>query len=199
MKNMPNIANKLSRIAATIILALTLLAADFVHATPINNPASKIPGLLLNDKVKKPPLIVFYDEGGKQLTLQSFHGKLLVVNLWATWCVPCVAEMPSLSRLQTKLGGGNFAVLAINQDRNDALAAPFLDRLKIKNLQGLTDPQNVSSKQWSVPGLPATFVIDSNGFEIARLFGSAEWDSPEMIEFLKNYIPATPIMEKTGM
>lgn len=96
--------------------------------------------------------------------------------------------------------GQNFDVIAINEDRDDNLVEPFYDKLKIPNLALYTDPLNNATKSWDIPGLPASFIIDENGVEIARLYGATEWDSPQVISFLQNYLPSPPLpIVKTGM
>ena len=182
-----------------ICVAVALMSGAAIAAEPQKKTKAAIPGLLLTETPQKPPLIVFYDRDGSQQTLAQFKGKLLVVNLWATWCVPCVAEMPSLSRLQSAMDGRDFAVIAVNQDRDDAAAARFYDKLNIKNLPVYTDPRNVSAKQWDVPGLPATFIVDPFGREVARLFGSTEWDAPEMQAFLETHLPPSASLGASGM
>lgn len=188
---------KLSRIVMVAILTAVFAALPMIANAQNRGP---IPGLLMKQPPQKPSVIVFHDADGKQLSLRDFRGKLLLVNLWATWCVPCVKEMPSLSRLKDQFQGQNFDVIAINQDRDDNLVEPFYDKLNIPNLALYTDSFNTVTKSWDIPGLPASFIIDENGVEIARLYGAMEWDSPQVVSFLQNYLPPAPLPDaKAGM
>ncbi len=140
--------------------------------------------------VKKPP-VAFRGGDDQLLKLTDFKGQLLVVNLWATWCVPCIKEMPALDRLQEKLGPRGLKVIAVNQDvKGYAAAKGFMDKTGLKNLEIFTDEKSAISSRWKVPGLPASFVMTPDGQEIARLFGAAEWDSAEMTGFLEQFLPA---------
>ena len=126
------------------------------------------------------PDVTFTDGEGRDRNLGEWRGKVVLVNLWATWCAPCKLEMPSLDRLQAKLGGANFAVLPISLDRT-GLEKPrqFLTANGLKNLDLYLDQGSTLMQTLRVPGLPLSVLVDRQGREIARLAGSAEWDSAE--------------------
>ena len=122
----------------------------------------------------------FTDGAGKSVHLADFAGKVLLLNLWATWCAPCVKEMPSLDRLQAELGGPNFQVLAVAQDREGGVVVlPFMKELGIKALLPYLDASASAGKVLGVQGLPTSILIGRDGREIARLLGGADWDSTE--------------------
>ena len=126
------------------------------------------------------PDFVFLDGSGKERTLKDWRGKIVLLNLWATWCIPCRKEMPGLERLQKELGSDKFEVLAVSADRNGIEGAKkFLDGLKISGLGLYADPTIRATSTLKAIGLPATILIDREGREIGRLLGPAEWDSPE--------------------
>lgn len=128
----------------------------------------------------------FTDNEGRTLTIADFKGRVVLLNLWATWCGPCVKEMPSLDRLQGALGGDRFQVVALSTDRTaGAAVVPFYARLGIANLAVYLDPKSASLSALGPRGLPTTLLIDPEGREAARLEGGAEWDSPEMLAFLR--------------
>jgi thiol-disulfide isomerase/thioredoxin len=105
---------------------------------------------------------------------------VVLVNLWATWCAPCKREMPSLDRLQAKLGGADFAVLPISLDRTGPeKPRQFLAANGLKNLDLFLDSGNTLMQAMRAPGLPLSVLIDRQGREIARLAGPAEWDGAE--------------------
>lgn len=139
---------------------------------------------------KPPPAIAFMGPEEQPTSLASFKGKTILVNLWATWCVPCREEMPALDKLQAELGGPDFQVVAINVDtRNREKPKAWLRENGITNLAYHADPEGkilqVLQKSGHVVGLPTTFVVDPLGCEIALLKGPAEWASPDAVAFMK--------------
>jgi thiol-disulfide isomerase/thioredoxin len=139
---------------------------------------------------KLPPEISFAGPEGEQKDLASFKGKTILVNLWATWCVPCRQEMPALDKLQAEFGGSDFEVVAINVDtRNPDKPKAWLQENGIRNLAYYADPGGkllqTLQKSGHVVGLPTTFVVDSSGCEVALLKGPAEWASPEAFTFVR--------------
>lgn len=126
------------------------------------------------------PALAFEDGAGKSLTLADFKGKVVLLNLWATWCAPCRKEMPALDRLQVHFKDQPFEVLALSVDRGGAIASKkFLDQIQVTNLKLYVDPTARQHQTVRAVGLPTTILIDGRGQEIGRLAGPAEWDSPE--------------------
>jgi thiol-disulfide isomerase/thioredoxin len=122
----------------------------------------------------------FQDANGTEKTLSDWRGKVVLVNLWATWCAPCRKEMPALDHLQKELGSSKFEVVAISIDRTGlAGARKFLDETGVKNLALYADPTTKLSSVLKAVGLPVTVLIDAEGREIGRLVGPAEWDSED--------------------
>jgi thiol-disulfide isomerase/thioredoxin len=131
----------------------------------------------------------FVDADGATHALADFHGQVLVVNFWATWCEPCVREMPTLDALQAQLGSDRFHVIVIDQDREGVKAAgPFLESRGLRDLTLYAEPALHFVKDAGLRGLPTSLVIDREGREVARLEGTATWDSPEMIAELRRLI-----------
>jgi thiol-disulfide isomerase/thioredoxin len=128
--------------------------------------------------------LAFEGPDGQQQSLDAFRGRVILLNLWATWCVPCRQEMPALDRLEAKLGGPDFQVVAVNIDttRLDRPKA-FLNEVGVKALPYYSDPKAdvfYRLKQaGKVVGLPTTILVDRNGCEIGTLAGPARWDSPD--------------------
>jgi thiol-disulfide isomerase/thioredoxin len=150
----------------------------------------EIAALAVNAAPKPPPAIAFTGPDGQAAGLSDFRGRTILVNLWATWCVPCRQEMPALDRLQAELGAQDFQVVAINVDtRNPDKPKAWLQENGIRNLAYHADPAGkllqVLQKSGHVVGLPTTFVVDPSGCEIALLKGPAEWDSPEALAFMR--------------
>ncbi len=136
------------------------------------------------------PDLAFEDADGKARKLSDWRGKTVLVNLWATWCVPCRKEMPALDSLQTKLGGKDFEVVAINIDTRDAekpknfLKDGNLTRLSYfsdKNAKVFQDLKNIGKAL----GMPTSVLVDGQGCEIANIAGPAEWASDDAIKLIK--------------
>ncbi|WP_395686748.1 TlpA family protein disulfide reductase [Aestuariivirga sp.] len=132
------------------------------------------------------PDIQFQDGSGKPLTLSGWKGRVVLINLWATWCAPCRKEMPDLSRLQAELGSDQFEVVAISVDRKGADASSsFLKETGADNLRLYVEPSTRIVGELQSAGLPATILVDRQGREIGRLLGPADWASPEAIALIK--------------
>jgi thiol-disulfide isomerase/thioredoxin len=137
------------------------------------------------DKRPAPAVDVSFNApDGKKLNLADFRGRNVLLNLWATWCVPCRAEMPALDRLQAKFGGPDFQVVAVNIDqvRLDKPKAFFADT-GVKNLDLYADPSGDAFEALKVAGkalgLPTSLLIDKDGCEIGVMAGPASWDGPD--------------------
>ena len=140
---------------------------------------------------KPTPELRFVDTGGRSLSLADFRGKLVLLNIWATWCAPCREEMPALDRLQAQLAGERFQVVAVSVDVQGApIARRFYDEVGIKALPLYVDPTAKAAFTFNVPGLPATLLVDRAGREIGRHLGAVKWDSPEVVERLRRAISA---------
>jgi thiol-disulfide isomerase/thioredoxin len=141
------------------------------------------------------PPLRFIDSSGRAMSLENFRGRVILLNLWATWCGPCVKEMPALDRLQTELGSPAFQVVPLSVDRDGAATViPFLEKLGIRSLVPYLDIKGSSLKLLGTQGLPTTLLIDRDGREVARMLGGAEWDSPAVRGIIRRLIeaPAKP-------
>lgn len=135
---------------------------------------------------RKPVAITeFRDEKDQPITLEAFRGKVVLLNLWATWCIPCREEMPALDRLQQSRGGQDFQVVAVAQDRGGrAKMEKFLSEIGATRLTPYLDASMKSGRAWGATGLPATILIDRQGREVARLYGAAEWDKADALKLI---------------
>lgn len=133
--------------------------------------------------------VLFTDGDGKPVRLSDRRGQVLLVNFWATWCGPCVKEMPSLDRVQARLGGERFEVLALSQDRDGApVVAKFMAELGLANLRVYLDKGGAAGRKLDVRGLPTTVLVDAEGREAARIEGADEWDAPELLGIIERVI-----------
>jgi thiol-disulfide isomerase/thioredoxin len=140
------------------------------------------------DPPRPAPEVNFTRRDGSPLRLADFHGHWVLINLWATWCAPCVREMPSLDQLQARLGN-RLTVLAISEDRGGPqIVDPFLERLGLKTLAIYLDPKGGAGQALKVRGLPTSVLIDGKGRIRAQLEGATEWTSPEILATLDGYL-----------
>lgn len=131
------------------------------------------------------PELTFLDKDGNERTLADFQGRIVVLNLWATWCAPCRKEMPSLDRLQSQLGGDDLEVVALAVDRGDiGKINGFYEEVGLTNLAVYHDKTAKAGRLVRAPGLPTTLIIDREGHEIGRVLGDAEWDGEDVIALL---------------
>ena len=159
-----------------VFLQSTLVAAL------VAGPAAARPPFALHDTpvpLLSPP---FHDAKGRTLHLDDFAGRVLVLNVWATWCPPCREEMPALDALQSRFGGKDFAVVPVSIDGGGIdVARQFYDEIAIRNL-GLYWGEDLRVKlAFGVFGLPTSLLIDRNGQELGRVSGPARWDGDAAI------------------
>ena len=181
-------------LAATAVVVL--LAVALVLYVKPSGPVHAPPSLSALVPAKTPavvPDVAFTDGTGKRHMLSAFQGHYVLLNLWATWCAPCVKELPALERLQDATTGTNFAVVPVNVGRDDALeTAKFLMSHGAAKLPVNVDTTLALMRTLHVYGLPVTVLIDPKGREIARAEGPAEWDSPDAIAYFKSLAAHAP-------
>ncbi|HXW70066.1 MAG TPA: TlpA disulfide reductase family protein [Methylocella sp.] len=149
----------------------------------------EVAALLLAARPEPVPSLKFATAEGGTASLEDFRGKTVLLNLWATWCVPCRLEMPALDKLQNLRGSKDFVVVAVNIDtaKLDRPKAFFADN-GIKNLVLYTDSRaetfEILKQTGKVFGLPTTILIDKNGCEIGTMAGPAQWDSKDALALI---------------
>lgn len=188
--------------AAASAVVLVLLGHDigrrvFSHASAVRQPAPAADSagsavsanpfhLSVVDQPRALPEIRFQDDQDHDLTLADFRNRVVLLNVWATWCVPCRKEMPALDRLQARLGGKDFLVMALSIDLEGVAAVKrFYQEVGVEKLAMYVDPSGRGSHGLGLPGVPTTFLIDRQGREVARKMGAAEWDAPEMLSVIQ--------------
>jgi thiol-disulfide isomerase/thioredoxin len=135
------------------------------------------------------PALKFQDAQGRERRLADFRGKVVLLNVWATWCAPCREEMPALDRLQAQLGGPAFQVVALSVDQQGtAVAQRFFQEIGVKSLDFYIDPSARAAFQLDAKGLPVSILIDRQGREVGRKLGAAAWDTAEVVEDLRRRI-----------
>ncbi len=150
------------------------------HATGAGLNTGKLAAFVYKSEPEPVPDFPFFDAAQQTKTIKAFKGKVVLLNLWATWCSPCRKEMPALDKLQKDMGSDKFEVVAISVDKNGFdKARDFLKGIGVKSLAFYADPTTRATTHVKAIGMPATLLIDAQGREIGRLLGPAEWDSPE--------------------
>ena len=183
--------------AGLLVLGVSLIGVWYTLPGPAIEPApgaaltAAVPGKFALTPFPKPrPLaaVAFQDGAGRKLALADFKGKVVLLNVWATWCSPCRQEMPTLDRLQSKLGGKDFEVVALSIDRDGPdVVRKFFAEVGVRNLALYIDPSMESQSKLELIGVPTTLLIDREGREVARYTGVAEWDRPEVIGAIERY------------
>lgn len=141
-------------------------------------------GLVIGEPV---PDFTLVDLEGKTWTLSDLKGQVVFINFWATWCPPCLQEMPSMQKLFTTLPPDKFKMLAILN--NDKMApAQFIAGQKGLTMPILDDSENLIGSQYGLTGLPETFIVDKQGILREKFIGPEQWNAPEHIQMIMNYI-----------
>jgi thiol-disulfide isomerase/thioredoxin len=177
--------SKLSRLAI-IIIAIGVASLGVKFALP---PQSTTPEFTKRQVQPELPNVAFTDGEGHRRTLADYRGKIVLLNVWATWCPPCRKEMPSLDRLQAQLGGDDLEVVPLSVDRGGAEAVRrFFAANGVRHLAVEVDSSTEAQAALGIPGLPTTILIDRQGREVGRFVGAADWDSPKVIAFFRSTI-----------
>jgi thiol-disulfide isomerase/thioredoxin len=129
--------------------------------------------------------LILDDLNGKRINLADLRGKTVLVNFWATWCTPCVEEMPSLQQLRTKLGEERLTVLAVNVGDSKKRIDSFLKKVPL-DLPILLDPHSETSKEWKVRGLPTTFIVGPDGRIRYYQVGDLDWAKDSVVNRIRN-------------
>lgn len=158
----------------------TVTTADEVPSDGTAEDASSFRYQLDRAKAGTPaPDISFAAPDGTKKTLRDFAGKPVLLNLWATWCTPCVAEMPTLDALVDTHRAQGLHVVTVSQDNRAELVKPFFDKRNFRNLQPWTDPENNLGFHYATGMLPTSILYDAKGKEIVRVIGAMDWNGEE--------------------
>jgi thiol-disulfide isomerase/thioredoxin len=180
------------RILLFVLVAAIVAAAGFgvyllarLNEAPQPKKLGSIDNFIAAREVLPAPKSAFLDERGAMVNLDRFRGKVVVLNLWATWCTPCVAEMPMLDRLQQQLKDVDVVVVALSLDRGGPNAVrAFYQEHGIEHLGVYVDPSMRAQSDFKVIGLPTTILIDREGRERGRVVGPAEWDDAKAADLV---------------
>jgi len=167
-----------------LIIFIYLITINFSHG--FEKPDIKNLVLIKNPKIYEG--VIFKDIKQKDVNLDDFKGKLLMLNFWATWCAPCKEEMPSLDDLQSNTKLNNLKIFPINIGQEDVSKSKiFFKELKIKNLDIYFDAPTTLAKKFSLRGVPTTILLNKERKEFARIMGYFDFNDEEFINWLKSY------------
>ncbi|WP_455374006.1 TlpA family protein disulfide reductase [Limibacillus halophilus] len=174
-------------VLAALLLTLPPSAQPEAAGPPLEGPLAG--NFTLLDEPVPAPQVPVKDQFGKILRLDDFKGEVVLVNFWATWCSPCVYEMPSLDRLQADLGPSGLTVMAVSVDRQGlSLVEGFFQSYGLGNLGIFLDPDGDLAGEFGVRGLPTSYLIDRRGRLVGGIQGSLEWDSREAKALIDYYL-----------
>ena len=165
-----------------LIILIFLLSNSFADET------TDFKNLIIKKEQKKYEDLSFLDVDKKQVNLDDYRGKLVLLNFWASWCAPCKEEMPSLDLLQSNKNLNNLQIFPINvgQD-NEKKAKDFFEQLDIQNLNIYFDTTITLAKKFQLRGIPTSILISKDGYEFARIIGSIDFESQKFIKWLSKY------------
>ena len=185
-----------SRRTVPVVLGLLAIVIMFaVLARPEARGDEPMPpelkGFVASAAGKPVPAIGVTDQTEQTVDLESFRGRVLLVNFWATWCEPCVREMPALDALQTHFAGQPLSVVAISEDRGGLpVVRKYYDEHGLDGLDIYNDPHGEAGRAFGIRGLPTTILIDRDGKELGRVEGAVEWDSPSVAGVIEKFLAA---------
>jgi thiol-disulfide isomerase/thioredoxin len=167
-----------------LIIFIYLITTSYSYS--IEKP--DIDNIVINKNLKTYEEVIFKDKNQKDVDLANYKGKLIILNFWATWCLPCKEEMPSLDNLQKNISLNNLKIFPINISQESLpKAESFFKELNIKNLDIYFDAPITLAKKFSLRGIPTSILFNKEGKEFARIIGPIDFNDKEFINWLKLY------------
>ena len=149
---------------------------------------SEIKNIVIHKDPKTHNNVIFLDKKDKKISMKNFNGNLILLNFWATWCEPCIEEMPSLDKLQANPDLDRLKIFAINVGKESKKNVDnFFLNLNIKNFEPYYDPPSTLAKTFSLRGIPTSILLNKNGKEFARIIGSIDFSEKEFLKWIKLY------------
>jgi thiol-disulfide isomerase/thioredoxin len=174
-------------VALAAVAGLFAMLPVFVRR--VREASASAPHLVTSGAAQPLPDLRFTDASGAATSLAAFRGRIVLLNIWATWCLPCREEMPTLDRLQAALGGPGFEVVALSIDEGGlSVVRAFLRRAAIQHLRPYVDGSADALAMVSGAGVPLTLLIDRDGREVGRQLGPAAWDHPEVLRLIRGLV-----------
>ncbi len=175
-------------VQAVTMLFLLIAGIGTIFLLQTKDDTMNLTGQAILGKGAEAPDFSLPDLNGKMVRLADKKGKVIFLNIWATWCPPCVEEMPSMEKLHQQLKGEDFEILAVSLDKNGAEAVlPFMKKHKL-SFTALIDSEETLKYKYQTTGVPETFIIDQNGIIIEKVIGPRDWAAPEVIGYFRKLI-----------
>jgi len=173
-------------IAVFLFVAVTVLV--IILSLKLNDSSFKFSNqVAIKDNLPAPDF-TFPGLDGKKVSLYDYKGKVVLVNIWATWCPPCVEEMPSMEKLYRKFKGENFEILAVSIDEPGLKAvAPFMKKSNL-TFPALIDSEGAIKAVYGITGIPESFIIDQQGILLKKIVGPVDWATPNIFRFFRDLI-----------
>jgi thiol-disulfide isomerase/thioredoxin len=172
-------------------LVIACLAAAATVASAASAAGAEVELELKPWKGAATPPLASVDLSGKRVELKDLRGRVVLVNFWATWCEPCLAEMPSLERLKGKLAARPFEILAVNYGESHAKVAAYVGKQGV-TLPVLLDPDKTAADAWNAKGLPMTFLVDASGRVRYSTFGERDWSTGAGLRAVEELLAEAP-------
>jgi thiol-disulfide isomerase/thioredoxin len=185
-KRLPAMLEQAARLLDTQQAARTVVSIALAEKTAPEGKKDRVLQVYAGNPA--PPPLKLNNLEGNARTLQNYRGKVVLVNFWATWCPPCVHEMPSMQRLQDAFKGKPFTILAVNMAEDKPTIRAFLRNKVSVDFPILLDSDGVALRDWGVFAFPTSYVLDKQGGIRYALFGSRDWDTPDVIEVIETLI-----------
>lgn len=171
-------------IAVSLIVTIALIVVSLVQD---DSSLESVKMSSIGEGIPAPDF-TFPGLDGKNTSLSDYKGKVVLVNIWATWCPPCVYEMPSMQKLYNEFNGKNFEILAVSIDAAGVDAvAPFMKKHKL-SFPALMDPKGTIKSMYRVTGIPESFIIDKQGILVGKIIGPRDWATQEIFGFFQDLI-----------
>lgn len=187
--------SKSLRVLVRSLFLIGLVASTFLIETRGANATSGPPieGSMIKFVASDPPIPApdtpFIGAQGETIKLADFAGQLVLVNFWATWCAPCIRELPSIEALGKSIDDERFTIQLVSIDRGGAKThGPFLEKIGVTTIASASDPRAALLRALKGPGIPITVLINPDGMVVGRLIGDAEWNSPEAQSLIRYYL-----------
>ena len=165
-----------------------LIIFIFLLSNSFADEKTGIKNLVIHKELKKYDDLTFLDPQRKELNLKEYHGNLILLNFWASWCAPCKEEMPSLDILQVDRNLDNLKIFPINVGQDNLEnSVKFFENLEIENLKIYFDSPITLAKKFGLRGIPTSILFNKDGFEFARIVGSIDFNEKKFIDWLANY------------
>lgn len=172
--------------AVFIFIALTVLI--IMLSLKLNNSSVEFTNQVTTESGIPAPDFTFPGLDGKMASLSDYKGKVALVNIWATWCPPCVAEMPSMEKLYRKFKRENFEILAVSIDETGAKAvAPFMEKNRL-TFPALIDSKGAIKSVYRISAIPESFIVDKQGVLVKKIVGPVDWATPQVFRFFSSLI-----------